>query len=326
MLKIVIPTLNAAKDWPLFAPALLACARPDQVLIVDSESTDGTVDLARRAGFQICSVSRAEFNHGGTRQTAAEMLPDAEILVYMTQDAVLTGPNALANLVAAFADPQVGAAYGRQLPRREARPIEAHARHFNYPPVPGIRTFESRRTLGFKAAFASNSFAAYRRTAFDQVGGFPLDAIVSEETIVFARLQMAGWKTAYVADAAVIHSHKHSLRAEFSRYFDIGVGYTRESWIEREFGAPHGEGHRFVTSEIRYLVPRHIHLIPLVALRSLAKVIGYQLGRQEAHLPIALKRALSSQKNFWRRAASTNGQKQSNTEAHEQRSSDVRPL
>jgi rhamnosyltransferase len=310
MFTVVVPTLNAAKDWPPFVSALHGCVRPEQVLIVDSESTDATLEMARAAGFQTCSVAREEFNHGGTRQMAAEMLPDAEILVYMTQDAVLAGPNALANLVAAFADPQVGAAYGRQLPRCQAGPIEAHARHFNYSTVSAIRSFESRKTLGFKAAFASNSFAAYRRTAFDQVGGFPSDAIVSEETIVFARLQMAGWKTAYVADAAVIHSHEHSLRAEFSRYFDIGVGYTRDSWIETEFGAPHGEGRRFVTSEIRYLVPRHIHLIPLAFLHSLAKVIGYQLGCQEAHLPMALKRALSNQKNFWSRATFSNDHKQ----------------
>jgi len=52
---------------------------------------------------------------------AAEMLPDAEILVYMTQDAVLVEPSALAKLVAAFADPRVGAVCGRQLPRHELR-------------------------------------------------------------------------------------------------------------------------------------------------------------------------------------------------------------
>lgn len=127
MFNVIIPTLNAAKDWPLFVPALLACARPEQVLIVDSESTDGTVELARTTGFRVCSVLRTEFNHGGTRQMAADMLPNAEILVYMTQEAVLSGPNALADLVAAFADPQVGASCGRQLPRPGAG-ISRHMR------------------------------------------------------------------------------------------------------------------------------------------------------------------------------------------------------
>ena len=113
--KVIVPTLNAAKDWPQFAPALLTtCVRPEQVLVIDSESTDGTVKLAQAAGFPGLPVARAEFNHGGTRQMAVEKLPNTEILVYVTQNAVLAGPNALASLLAAFDDPQVGAACGRQ--------------------------------------------------------------------------------------------------------------------------------------------------------------------------------------------------------------------
>jgi rhamnosyltransferase len=150
----------------------------------------------------------------------------------------------------------------------------------------------------------------------DQVGGFPLDALVSEETIVFAKLQRAAWKTAYAADASVIHSHGYTIRDQFSRYFDIAVGYARESWIEREYRAPHGEGRRFVISEIKYLFPWHIHFIPLAALHTLAKAIGYQLGRQQAYLPLLLKRALSAQKSFWNRAISTNDHEQSTDEAH----------
>lgn len=80
MLRVIVPTLNAARDWPQFVSALLACILPEQVLTVDSESTDGTLALALTAGFQTCSVAPDEFNHGG----AAEMLPDAEILTHMT--------------------------------------------------------------------------------------------------------------------------------------------------------------------------------------------------------------------------------------------------
>lgn len=130
MVNVIIPTLNAAIDWPRFAPALLDCVRPEHVLIVDSESTDGTVELAREAGFAVCSIARTEFNHGGTRQRAAAMLPNAEILLYMSQDAVLAGPDEIEKLLAEFGDTRVAAAYGRQLPRLEAGEIEAHARHF----------------------------------------------------------------------------------------------------------------------------------------------------------------------------------------------------
>ena len=98
---------------------------------------------------------------------AAEMLPNAEVLVYMTQDAVLDGLNALAMLVAAFDDPRVGAAYGRQLPRPMASEIEAHARIFNYPAMPQVRSLASRKELRIKAIFFSNSFAAFRALCTD---------------------------------------------------------------------------------------------------------------------------------------------------------------
>jgi rhamnosyltransferase len=312
---LIIPTYNAARDWhALYEGIRRQSFTPQQILVIDSSSSDGTEELVRDAGLRLVSISQRNFNHGGTRQRAAEYVPDADVLIYLTQDAVPFDKDAFSNILAVFADPMVGAAYGRQLPRLEAGPLESHARYFNYPAVSGVYTFEDRNTLGFKAVFASNSFAAYRRTALDQVGGFPVNALVSEETIVFARLQRAGWKTAYAADASVLHSHDYTIREQFSRYFDIAAGYARESWIEKDYRAPHSEGRRFVISEIRSLFPWHIHLIPLAVLHTLAKAIGYQLGRREMRLPLVFKRALSNQKSFWNRATSTNNPESSNNE------------
>jgi rhamnosyltransferase len=308
---LIIPTHNAARNWTaLYDGIRRQQIAPQQVLIIDSSSSDGTERLARDGGFRLVKIDQRDFDHGGTRQLAAQYFPEADILLYLTQDAIPSNADAFCNILAAFKDPWIGAAYGRQLPRPGAGPLEAHARHFNYPAISAIRTPESRKTLGFKAVFASNSFAAYRRTALEQVGGFPSGSIFAEDSIVFARLQLAGWKTAYVADAAVIHSHGYTLREEFSRYFDIGVFHARESWIEREFRTPYGEGRRFVLSEIRYLLPKNAHLIPWAALRTLAKVLGYRSGRKEAHLPLAVKRALSMHKNFWRAGAATRDHEQ----------------
>jgi len=299
MYSVTIPTLNAAKIWPLFAPALLACAAPGQVLIIDSESTDGTVELARTAGFQVCSVKRADFKHGGTRQMAAEMQPHVEILVYMTQDAVLAGPSALANLVAAFSDPQVGAAYGRQLPRPEANAIEAHARNFNYPETSQVRSLASRTQLGIRAAFLSNSLAAYRRSALMQVGGFPKNVIFGEDMVTAARLLLAGYKVAYVAEACAYHSHPYTEVQEFRRYFDIGVLHSREHWLLEEFGRTHGEGKRFVLSELKYLWHHDVLRIPSALLRTWIKFFGYRLGRLEAGIAPNVKRRLSMHSKYW---------------------------
>ena len=86
---VIVPTLNAARDWAVFAPALAAGIDPQSVLVVDSSSTDGTIGLARAKGFKVHIISQSEFNHGGTRQLAADLLPESDILVYLTQDALL---------------------------------------------------------------------------------------------------------------------------------------------------------------------------------------------------------------------------------------------
>lgn len=282
MYRVIVPTLNAAQNWPLFASALLLCTKPEYVLIVDSESTDDTVGLARAAGFAVHSVARSAFNHGGTRQMAVEMSPDAEIVVYMTQDAILANRHALASLLRPFEDESVGAVYGRQLPRKGAGPIEAHARAFNYPSVSEVRTAESARDRGFKAIFFSNSFGAYRRQALEAVGGFPLDVNFGEDTVAAGRLLLAGWKIAYAADAEVYHSHAYTIREEFRRYLHVGELHATQPWMIERFGRATGEGFRFVKSELRYLARTAPYLIPSAVIRAAGKILGYQMRQKRA--------------------------------------------
>lgn len=300
-LAIVVPTLNAAKHWPAFQRALAAqTIQPGQVLIVDSSSTDGTRRMAEAAGYRVAAVDPKEFNHGGTRQMAVGLLPEAEVLVFLTQDALLARPDSLANLLAMMRNPEVGAAYGRQLPRQGASPIEAHARLFNYPPVSDLRSLSSRERLGFKAVFISNSFAAYRRAALMEVGGFPSDVLFGEDTITAGKLLLADWKIGYVANAEVYHSHSYTWMEEFRRYFDIGVLHSREAWLLREFGHTRSEGRRFVVSEIKYLYPKHCWLIPSALIRTGLKLFGYRLGRKERQFSRAMKLRLSMQPSFWK--------------------------
>jgi rhamnosyltransferase len=268
------------------------------MLIVDTASGDGTDRAAEAAGFRTLRVTPQEFNNGGTRQLAAEQLPWARVIFYLTQDA-LPLDGAFDALLRAFDDPAVGCAYGRQLPRPGAGPIESHARHFNYPAQ--SQTYTGKRIVdsGFRAAFCSNSFAAYRVSALQQAGGFPADVIMAEDAMVAARMLLLGWKTAYIADAQVRHSHTYTLEHEFRRYFDTGVSHAREPWLRQSFGTPYGEGRRFFFSELRSLLPRHIYLLPYALLRSAAKFTGYQLGLREAGLGTAWSRRLSYHTNFW---------------------------
>jgi len=297
---IVVPTLNAAEDWSQLTSPLLESIPANRVLVLDSSSTDQTANLANAAGFRVNVIPRSDFNHGGTRQLALELLPDAELLVFLTQDVKVAGPGAISRLIEAFNDPTVAAAYGRQLPRLNSTPIEAHARFYNYPAKSEVRTLASREQLGFKAIFISNAFAAYRRDALLAVGGFPRDVIFGEDTVTAARLLLARWKIAYVAEAQVYHSHSYTWMQEFKRYFDIGVLHTKENWLLDEFGGAAGEGGRFVRSEFRYLWASSKKFIPSALVRTGIKLAGYRLGRLEEKLSTKCKRKLSMNPGFWR--------------------------
>jgi hypothetical protein len=185
---VCIPTLNAARNaGPLLAALHEQTLQPRRLLVVDSSSTDGTTEAFRAAGAQVHVIARADFNHGATRQLGVERLDDCDIVVFLTQDALPADARAIERLVAAFDDPAVAAAYGRQLPHPGAGPIEAHARLFNYPATGRVKTIDDRHTLGIKTVFLSNSFAAYRRADLQAAGGFPGHLIMGEDTYVAAR-------------------------------------------------------------------------------------------------------------------------------------------
>lgn len=300
---LIVPTLNAGKLWEAWLIAFAQqTLKPDVLLVIDSSSSDDTAALARAHGFDVQVIPKSAFNHGATRQSGVNGLPDTDIIVFLTQDALLANPYAIEWLLDVFVDDdQVGAAYGRQLPHRNAGPIAAHARLFNYPAECRLRALPDRARFGIKTAFISNSFAAYRRNALMQVGGFPVDTIMNEDTYVAGKMLLSGWKIAYCADAQVFHSHDYGFVEEFKRYFDIGVFHNQSPWLQETFGGASGEGLRFVISEQRYLIRHAPWLIPSALLRTALKWLGYKLGTLHSGLPKTVRRCFSMHKTYWLR-------------------------
>jgi rhamnosyltransferase len=72
------------------------------LLVMDSSSTDNTVVRLAEAGAQVHVMPRFSFNHGATRQLAAELSPDADIIVFMTQDAILASSDSMIRLAGRF--------------------------------------------------------------------------------------------------------------------------------------------------------------------------------------------------------------------------------
>ena len=91
-------------------------------------------------------------------------------------------------LLDAFPDPQVGAAYGRQLPHHNASPFGRHSASFLYPATSDVRTLANAPRHGIRTAPISNSFAAYRIRALNECGGFPSTLILGEDTHVGLRM------------------------------------------------------------------------------------------------------------------------------------------
>ena len=295
----VFPTYNGRNDLARLLDSLEKQTESFDLFVVDSSSSDGTNELARSRVERVVTIPSSQFNHGGTRQLMVDLHPDYDAYVFMTQDAYLADEHAIERIVAPFADPSVGAVCGRQLPHIDANPFAEHARLFNYPPDSRVKSLDDAAELGIKTPFISNSFAAYRRKALIDVGGFPKHVVLSEDMFVAARMLIDGWKVAYAGDAVCRHSHNYSLLEEFRRYFDQGVFQAREAWIRERFGGAGGEGLRYVKSELRFLGLSRFYLWPEALIRNALKLFAYKLGQQERHLSIGLKKKLSMHKRFW---------------------------
>lgn len=297
---VVVPTRNPGRFWPIWLRAMGEQRPAVAGVVVDSSSDDGTDFSSVPAGWQVQHISAADFNHGRTRNLALKHLPHGtDVVVFLTQDAVPADCEALQKLVCSFEDPSVAAAYGRQLPAAGATPIATHARLFNYPAGSRTTVLADRAQVGIKACFLSNSFAAYRMTDLLEAGGFPDDVILGEDTIVAARLLLMGKAIRYEAEACVHHSHNYTVLEELRRYFDTGVLHARQARLLGQFGGAHGEGLRFVRSELAFLWRRAAWKIPSALVRTFMKLLGYRLGRAERLLPLPFKQRLSMFSSFW---------------------------
>jgi len=299
--SILIPTLNAGNDWSAVLEAISDQSfNVKNKVIVDSGSTDNTVEIAKSFGFKVISIPKEQFNHGTTRQLLVELSIDTDICIFLTQDAILASPDSIKNLVKAFDDHQVSIAYGRQLPHKNAKPLETHARLFNYPDVPEVVSIKDIDKKGFKVFFCSNSFSAYRRIALLDVGGFPSDSIMGEDAIVAAKMLERGFKKAYMTDATVYHSHTYTLSEEFKRYFDTRVFHEQNKWLIKSYGKPSGEGLKFVKSEIKYIYKTD----PKYLFKSIAslgvKWLGYKIGKFYNNIPLTVLKRMSMHKHYWK--------------------------
>jgi rhamnosyltransferase len=302
--SVVIPVLNAARHLPDLLPRLLAQrpAPPEEIVLVDSGSRDGTVELARSFD-RVRVVPIARFSHGRARNLGVREAR-GELVALMTQDAVPRDEQWLAALLAPLDDPGVAATYSRQVPRDDANPMERFFLATRFPPGPPVRRKRRPgRPPSLEDVFFSNVAAAVRRPVLLD---HPFDeSLIMSEDQQFARDALAaGFATVYVPDSVVVHSHNYSLGTCFRRYFDSVYSLT-VIFPRHDMGTSASMGFSYLWREFRHMARRHPAWLPYYALYTCAKTAGTLAGHFAERMPRRVARRLSLHRYHWENGAPT---------------------
>jgi len=303
VISVLIPVKDGGEDLRRCLEGI-AAQRVDEeveVIVVDSGSTDGSVELARSAGARVHEIPPSQFNHGSTRNLAAG-LAGGDVLVFTSQDAYAPEETWLAALVAPLAeDGSLAGAYGRQIAHLEATPPERFFMDFLYGERARTQRAAGVHELSMETTLFSNVNSAIRAELLER---FPFvdDIIMSEDQEWSRRVLLDGYALSYVPEAAVRHSHPYTLGQAFRRFFDSGVSADRAylAGAKPSSAVLRRQALRYVREELRWLwTTGHRRWIAYSAAYEAAKFAGLQLGIRHARLPYAVKMRLSALPEYW---------------------------
>jgi rhamnosyltransferase len=283
-ISVLIPTYNAEKYLHKLIPALYSQALQQdmrlEIIVIDSSSSDRTLELLEESYPEVKHevIKKNEFDHGATRNRLAA-LSTGDFLLYMTQDALPANERLIQNLLKPFFDPAVIVSYARQLPYPDANPIESFSRLFNYPEESIIKDKQVVPQLGIKAYFNSNACSMYRRSTFDELGGFPEGIVQNEDTIIAYRVISNGYKVSYTANALVFHSHNYGMKDKVKRYYDTGRAFKNMKFI-LENVSNEKEGFKYAALLFKHLRDsKKTHLVALAFMDLFIRFVAYKLGK-----------------------------------------------
>ncbi len=300
-ISVILLTKNGFADLETLLPVLLAQkdVPPFEVIAIDSGSTDNTVSLLKEYPVSLRQIPAEAFHHARTRNHASA-LASGDLLVFLSQDAVPASEKWLCLLASNFSDPQVGAVYGRQLPKPNSFAERQETFDSIYGPDKLVKDPRTPNGMGYRFFLFSDANAALRKSVW-QATRFPEDLKVFEDIGIAKRIFDNGWKIVYEPEATVIHSHNHSTSGLFRRYFDLGCTLKRmEIWdapgIRQSLARDAWKmlGKRFRSAHLRSPKTKSGSGIQ----KDLAKSLGLLLGVNQYYLPLALKRHLSAYRLF----------------------------
>ncbi|MCA9581166.1 MAG: glycosyltransferase family 2 protein [Myxococcales bacterium] len=229
--KVTVVMRSKNSDW-VIGQALAGLFSQDyknfELLVIDSGSTDRTLDLVRAYPHRLIEIQPEEYFPGPVLNRAVEAT-DSEIIVFQNSDGVPLATNTLRRLVAPFEEPEVQATLARQLPRPDA---DTWVRRDYSVSFPAKDETPPWITL-------SLPMAAVRRSAWDRHRFYDA-AWGSEDTEWGQWAKDNHIRIAYVPDALIMHSHNYTLKQLYGRRFIEGEAdafiYGRKEGLAKVLG------------------------------------------------------------------------------------------
>lgn len=210
--SIVIRTLNEAVHLEALLNAIALQQTQGlhpEIVVVDSGSTDATLEIADRHGSHISHITREEFSFGRSLNMGCE-LATGDILVFISGHCVPKDEHWLQRLCQPILDGLAEYTYGRQVGGEDSHFSETRIFAKYYP---------AESHIPQEGFFCNNANAALLRTAWESYR-FNENLTGLEDMELAQRLVRNGGKVAYVAEAAVHHHHAESwahIRRRFER-------------------------------------------------------------------------------------------------------------
>lgn len=225
-ISIIIPTFNGGETFKQCLETIRGQRKSldVQLIVIDSGSSDGTVESAKRAGAQIIQIRKQDFHHSRTRNLGLQYAINDRV-VFLVQDAIPITTDWLGVMSDALERDQVAAVYGQHIPHDNADlfawyETTAHREFLgNSPLVQTVESGDSFFQLPYDQALrrirCDNVCAMYRRDLLER---YPFPDVVFGEDMAWAKLVLlAGFKVKYDPAIQVIHSHNRTPEYRFRR-------------------------------------------------------------------------------------------------------------
>lgn len=239
---VVIPTKNPGEIFSKVLDRVLSQKFHNSydILVVDSGSTDGTIELCREASIThnnvyLCQIRPQDFGHGKTRNFAIGMT-SSDFIAMITHDALPADEHWLKNIISAVEQNEsIAGAFGRHVAYPTASPYTKRDidLHFNgFCALPSVLSkftdkdkYENDQGWRQVLHFFSDNNACLRRSAWEKIPYPEVD--FAEDQIWAMNIIDQGYSKAYAHDAVVYHSHDYGIIETLQRSFDESLAFKR---------------------------------------------------------------------------------------------------